>query len=206
VENYKILTSVGNWTHDHTHDRQVITNWTTEIADEIKHVTCPKKLCDKMLLLSQVHTVDDKNGLGRCVTHFVNKNKIYGSSKWRTLLSSFSFDPWSISQSDKTARFYGLNTHFYSYFWTSSWSKMSAVPVDKSSSPDWSENYYNFPHYLWFLLSDYRGKWFGAHYNQEVRCNSAVKCKKGPQVLTSLLNQRLNNNNYYCYKYAVRNN
>jgi len=30
-------------------------------------------------------------------------------------------------------------------------------------------------------------KWFGAHYNQEVRFSSAVKCKKGPQVLTSLL-------------------
>jgi len=28
-------------------------------------------------------------------------------------------------------------------------------------------------------------KWFGAHYNQEVRISSAVKCKKGPQVLTS---------------------
>jgi len=33
-------------------------------------------------------------------------------------------------------------------------------------------------------------KWFGAHYNQEVRFSSAVKCKKRPQVLTSLLNQR----------------
>jgi len=31
-------------------------------------------------------------------------------------------------------------------------------------------------------------KWFGAKYNQEVRFSSAVKCKKGPQVLTSLLN------------------
>jgi len=30
-------------------------------------------------------------------------------------------------------------------------------------------------------------KWFGAHYNQEVRFNSAVKCKKGHQVLTLLL-------------------
>jgi|GEM_PF-4579994 len=37
-------------------------------------------------------------------------------------------------------------------------------------------------------------KWFGAHYNQEFRFSSAVKCKKGPQVLTSLLNQR---RNYY---------
>jgi len=34
-------------------------------------------------------------------------------------------------------------------------------------------------------------KWFGAQYNQEVRFSSAVKCKKEPQVLTSLLNQRL---------------
>jgi len=44
------------------------------------------------------------------------------------------------------------------------------------------------------LLSEYRGmvKWFGAHYNQEVRFSSAVKCKTGSQVLTSLLNQRRN--------------
>jgi len=38
------------------------------------------------------------------------------------------------------------------------------------------------------------GKWFGAHYNQEVCFSSAVKCKKGPQILTSLLNKR---RNYY---------
>jgi len=43
-----------------------------------------------------------------------------------------------------------------------------------------------------FLLSDYRGiaKWFGAHYNQGVGFSSAVKCKKGPQVLTALLLER----------------
>jgi len=41
------------------------------------------------------------------------------------------------------------------------------------------------------MLSDYRGmaKWFGAHYNQEVRFSWAVMCKKGPQILISLLNQ-----------------
>jgi len=41
----------------------------------------------------------------------------------------------------------------------------------------------NFPHHLWLLLSDYRGmaKWFEAHYNQEVRISSAVKCMKGPR-------------------------
>jgi len=39
-------------------------------------------------------------------------------------------------------------------------------------------------------------KWFGAHYNQEVRFRSALKCKKGPQVLTPLLNHR---RNYYYY-------
>jgi len=39
-------------------------------------------------------------------------------------------------------------------------------------------------------------KWFGAHYNQEVHLSSAVKCMKGPQVLTSLHNQRRN-----CYYY-----
>jgi len=51
------------------------------------------------------------------------------------------------------------------------------------------------------LVSDYRGmaKWFGAHYNQEVRFSSAVWCKKGPRVLTSLLNQRRN----YYYSYFV---
>jgi len=32
-------------------------------------------------------------------------------------------------------------------------------------------------------------KWFGAHYSQGVRFSSAVKYKKGPLVLTSLLNQ-----------------
>jgi len=44
----------------------------------------------------------------------------------------------------------------------------------------------------WHLLRDYRGmaKWFGAQCNQEVRFSSAVKCKKGPQAITSLLNQR----------------
>jgi len=30
----------------------------------------------------------------------------------------------------------------------------------------------------------------GTHYNQEFRFSSSAKCKKGPQVLTSLLNQR----------------
>jgi len=39
-------------------------------------------------------------------------------------------------------------------------------------------------------------KWFGAHYNQEVRFSSSVECKKGPHVLTSVLNQR---QNYYYY-------
>jgi len=44
------------------------------------------------------------------------------------------------------------------------------------------------------FVSEYSGmaKWFRAHYNQEVRFSSAVKCKKIPQVLTSLLNQRQN--------------
>jgi len=40
-------------------------------------------------------------------------------------------------------------------------------------------------------------KWFGAHCNQEVRLSSEVKCKKEPQVLTSLLNQI--RNYYYSY-------
>jgi len=46
-------------------------------------------------------------------------------------------------------------------------------------------------------------KWFGAHYNQEVRFSLAVQCKKGPQVLTSLLNQR-RNYNYYIIKIINR--
>jgi len=52
----------------------------------------------------------------------------------------------------------------------------------------------NFPHHIWLLLSDYRGlaKWFLAHYNQDVHFNSAVKRKKGPQVLIPLLNQSIN--------------
>jgi len=43
-------------------------------------------------------------------------------------------------------------------------------------------------------------KWFEAHYNLEVRFSSAVKCKKGLQVLTSLSNQR---RNYYYYYYEI---
>jgi len=42
--------------------------------------------------------------------------------------------------------------------------------------------------------------WFGAHFNQEVRFSSGVKCKKGPKVLTSLLSQGRN-----CYYYCARN-
>jgi len=38
----------------------------------------------------------------------------------------------------------------------------------------------NFPHHLWLMLSDCRGtaKWFGAHYNQEVRFSSAISVRK----------------------------
>jgi len=43
-------------------------------------------------------------------------------------------------------------------------------------------------------------KWFGALYNQEVRFSSAVKCKKEPQVQTSMLNQR---RSYYYYYLGV---
>jgi len=44
----------------------------------------------------------------------------------------------------------------------------------------------NFPHHLRLLLGDYRGMAkFGAHFNQEVRFNSAVKCE-GPEVLYSV--------------------
>jgi len=42
-------------------------------------------------------------------------------------------------------------------------------------------------------------KLFGAQYNQKVRFSSAVKCKKGSQVLTSLLNQI---RNYYYAKFS----
>jgi len=40
---------------------------------------------------------------------------------------------------------------------------------------------------------------FQAHCNQEVRFSSSVKCRKGPQVLTSLLDQRRN----YYYMFQV---
>jgi len=53
-----------------------------------------------------------------------------------------------------------------------------------SSSPDWCETFLIF-HIIYDLLSDYKAKWFEAHYNQEVHFNSAVKCKKGPQVLAN---------------------
>jgi len=49
----------------------------------------------------------------------------------------------------------------------------------------------NFRHHLWLLAEKGMDKWFGAHYNQEVRFSSAVKCKKGPQH-----NQR---QDYYYY-------
>jgi len=51
--------------------------------------------------------------------------------------------------------------------------------------------FYDFLHHLCLLLSDYRGmaKWFGVQYYQEGCFSSAVKCKKGPQVLTGLTNQ-----------------
>jgi len=39
------------------------------------------------------------------------------------------------------------------------------------------------------------------HHDQEVRFSSAVKCKKGPQVLTSLLYQR---RNYYYSKWILK--
>jgi len=43
-------------------------------------------------------------------------------------------------------------------------------------------------------------EWFEVHYIQEVRFGSAVMCKKGPQVLTTLLNQR---RNYYYYLLTI---
>jgi len=43
-------------------------------------------------------------------------------------------------------------------------------------------------------------KWFGAHYNLEVGFSSAVKCKKGLEVLTLLVNQR---RNYYYNYYKI---
>jgi len=67
--------------------------------------------------------------------------------------------------------------------------------VVMSLNPDWHENFLIF-HIT--LLSDCRGmaKWFGAHYNEEVRFRSAVKGMNGSLVLTSLLNQR---RSYYYY-------
>jgi len=50
--------------------------------------------------------------------------------------------------------------------------------VVMSSSPDWSENFL-----IFHITYNSCSKWFGARYNQEVRFSSAVKCKKGPQIL-----------------------
>jgi len=69
------------------------------------------------------------------------------------------------------------------------------IRVVKSSSPDWSENFL-ISHITYDSCYRVMAKWFGAHCNQEVCFSSAVKCEKGPQVLTSLLNQR---RNYYYY-------
>jgi len=73
----------------------------------------------------------------------------------------------------------------------------SIMCVVMSSSSEWSEKFLIY-RITYDFRCDYRrmAKWFGAHYNQEVRFSSAVKCKKGPQVLTSLLNQRRNYNFY----------
>jgi len=64
-------------------------------------------------------------------------------------------------------------------------------------------NFFNFPnHLLWLLQSDYWGmtKWFGAHSSRDVRFSSAVKWKKRPQVITSLLNQRW----IYYYVHSIK--
>jgi len=69
------------------------------------------KLCDIMSLLSQAHTLDDKNNaFVYHVMHFVNKKKFYSSSKHRPKLVSdelfypefcrFSFDPLPMSEND----------------------------------------------------------------------------------------------------------
>jgi len=71
--------------------------------------------------------------------------------------------------------------------------RTSIMRVVMSSIPYWSEKLL-----IYLLLSVNTGlaKWFGSHNNKEVRLSSAVKCKKGPQFITSLLNQR---RNYYYY-------
>jgi len=62
----------------------------------------------------------------------------------------------------------------------------NSVHVVMSSRPDRSVGFLIFHITYGYLLS--MAKWFGAHYDQEVRFSGAV------QVLTSLLNQR---RNYY---------
>jgi len=53
---------------------------------------------------------------------------------------------------------------------------LSFMRVVMSSSPSELKIFY-FPHHLSLFQDDYRGiaKWFGAHYNQEVRFSSVVK-------------------------------
>jgi len=53
--------------------------------------------------------------------------------------------------------------------------------VVMSSSPDWSENFliFHITHDSCYVFIE--AKWFGAHYNQEIRFSSAVKSMKGPQ-------------------------
>jgi len=31
--------------------------------------------------------------------------------------------------------------------------------------------------------------WFGAHYNQEVRFSSRIKCKKGPEIIIIIITE-----------------
>jgi len=76
------------------------------------------------------------------------------------------------------------------------WVRTSSVMrLVMSSSPDRSE--YCLIFHLWLVLSDYIGmaKWSGAHYNQDVRFSSGVKCKgRTPTVdSTQPLCQKIHN-------------
>jgi len=119
---------------------------------------------------------------------------------WTTLVNPLWSLPLPMTKVDS-----GALIHYPRVFYLSSSSKGNKKSLCGSVGKDFinyvcshkfesrlKRKFSNFPHHLYLLLSDYRGmaKWFGAQYYQEVRFSSTVMYKKGPQVLTSLRNQR----------------
>jgi len=79
--------------------------------------------------------------------------------------------------------------------------ELSIMRVVMSSGLDWSENFLIF-HIIydscWVILEAWLS---GSEPTIISRSGSAIECKKGPQVLTSLLNQR---RNYYYYIIIIK--